>query len=165
VDFKNTVIIMTSNLGSGYIKDMGPLGFEANEKKEEEKQESEMRERIEKELRNNFKPEFLNRLDETIIFHPLSKEVLARIVDIQLTRTKKQMKERNIKLRIGKGVKEFIAERGYDANFGARPLKRAIQKHILDPLAKKLIEKGITDAATVSLTMKTKDKLNIKVLG
>ncbi|OGZ61833.1 MAG: ATP-dependent chaperone ClpB [Candidatus Spechtbacteria bacterium RIFCSPLOWO2_02_FULL_38_8] len=164
VDFKNTVIIMTSNIGSGYIREMGPLGFEADVKKEEEHQEKEMRERIEKELRNNFKPEFLNRLDETIIFHPLNKEILAKIVEIQLRRTKHQLADRDIKLRIGKSVKEFIAELGYDPNFGARPLKRAIQKYILDPLAKKLIEKGINGAATVSLTVKGKDKLSIKII-
>ena len=164
VDFKNTVIIMTSNIGSGYIKDVGPLGFQADIKKKEEHHEKEMRERIERELRNSFKPEFLNRLDETIIFHPLSKDMLAKIVEIQLKRTKRQLADRDIKLRIGKGVKEFMAELGYDPNFGARPLKRAIQKHILDPLAKKLIEKGVTGSATVSLTVKGKDKLSIKII-
>ena len=164
VDFKNTVIIMTSNIGSGYIREMGPLGFEADVKKEEEHQEKEMRERIEKELRNNFKPEFLNRLDETIIFHPLNKEILAKIVEIQLRRTKHQLADRDIKLRIGKSVKEFIAELGYDPNFGARPLKRAIQKYILDPLAKKLIEKEIRGSARVSIT-EQKGKLLIKILN
>ena len=164
VDFKNTVIIMTSNLGSGYLKEMSNLGFEISDKKDEAKiQEKTMRERIEKDLRQSFKPEFLNRLDETIIFHPLNKEILAEIVEIQLKRIKKQLNERDIKLRIGKGVAEFIAERGYDINFGARPLKRAIQKHILDPLAKKLITKDISDSTRVSLTMKG-DKLMIKIL-
>ena len=164
VDFKNTVIIMTSNIGSGYIKDMGPLGFVTDAKKDESAKEQEMRERIEKELRNSFKPEFLNRLDETIIFHPLNKEILVEIVEIQLKRTQKQLAEREIELKIGKGVREFIAGYGYDSNFGARPLKRAIQKYILDPLAKKLIEKEIRGSARVSIT-EQKGKLLIKILN
>jgi len=164
VDFKNTVIIMTSNIGSSYIKDMGPLGFATDAKKDDSAKEQEMRERIEKELRNNFKPEFLNRLDEVIIFHSLNKEILAEIVEIQLKRTQKQLAEREIELKVGKGVKEFIAGHGYDSNFGARPLKRAIQKYILDPLAKELIEKGIRGSARVSIT-EQKGKLLIKILN
>ncbi|MDX1607721.1 MAG: ATP-dependent chaperone ClpB [Candidatus Spechtbacterales bacterium] len=168
VDFRNTVIIMTSNLGSDYIKNISKLGFDAVEEtgakgeKEISKEEKVMREKVMGAVRDRFKPEFLNRLDEIIIFHPLSKQMLAKIVDIQLDQMLSRLKERDIKVRIGKGVKEFIAEKGYDPNFGARPLKRSIQKHILDPLAKKLIEKNIQHYANVSVTKKG-SKLNIRV--
>lgn len=165
VDFKNTVIIMTSNLGSDYIKNMSKLGFdtESNEGSAElSDEEKEMREKVMEALQGRFKPEFLNRLDEIIIFHPLGKKILTQIVDIQLANMVERLAERDIKVRIGKGVKEFIAQRGYDPNFGARPLKRAIQKNILDPLAKKLIEKNVQSDAGVSLTIKG-DELNIRV--
>ena len=165
VDFKNTVIIMTSNVGSNYIQNMSSLGFETEEdegKKAVSKKESSMRDKVMEAMRDKFKPEFLNRLDEIIIFHPLDKKALKKIVDIQLDVVLKRLKERDISVRIGKGVKEFIADKGYDPNFGARPLKRAIQRHILDPLAKKLIEEGIQGNARVSLTTKN-DKLNIKI--
>lgn len=163
VDFKNTVIIMTSNVGTSYIKDMSKLGFQREEESTDEtSQQREFRENIENKLREHFKPEFLNRLDEITIFHPLSKEILNKIVDIQIDNVVSQMAERDIKIRIGKGVKEFIAEKGYDPNFGARPLKRAVQKYILNPLASKLIEKGAQGDAKVSITLKN-GKLNILV--
>ncbi|MEX0869882.1 MAG: AAA family ATPase, partial [Candidatus Spechtbacterales bacterium] len=168
VDFRNTVIIMTSNIGSDYIKNVSSLGFEASgEEKPEEgrmnKQEELMREKVTASLRENFKPEFLNRLDETIIFHPLSKEMLAQIVSIQLRNTTKRLKERDIKIRFGKGVKEFIVDKGYDPNFGARPLKRAIQKEILDPLSKKLIESNVQGSASVSITLNKQNEIGIRV--
>jgi ATP-dependent Clp protease ATP-binding subunit ClpB len=162
VDFKNTVIIMTSNVGTSYIKDMSKLGFQREESADETSQQREFRENIENKLREHFKPEFLNRLDEITIFHPLSREILNKIVDIQIDNVVRQMTERDIKVRIGKGVKEFIAEKGYDPNFGARPLKRAVQRYILNPLASKLIEKGVQSDANVSITRRN-DKLNILV--
>jgi ATP-dependent Clp protease ATP-binding subunit ClpB len=164
VDFKNTVIILTSNLGSQYIRNLATLGFEATQatKRGVTKEEEAMRGKIMESLRSHFKPEFLNRLDEIIVFHPLTKKMLHSIVDIQLARTTERLAQRDITLRVGKGVKEFIVERGYDPTFGARPLKRAIQKHILDPLAKTLIQNNVQESARVSLTMKN-DDLNIKV--
>ncbi|MEX0877848.1 MAG: AAA family ATPase [Candidatus Spechtbacterales bacterium] len=167
VDFRNTVIIMTSNLGSDYIKNISKLGFDAMDEKTGKEEalsadENIMREKVMHAVRDRLKPEFINRLDEIIIFHPLSKKLLADIVDIQLDVMLARLADRDIKVRIGKGVKEFIADRGYDPNFGARPLKRAIQRHILDPLAKKLIEKNIQDNARVSITLQA-DKLNIRV--
>ncbi|MEX2008223.1 MAG: AAA family ATPase [Candidatus Spechtbacterales bacterium] len=154
VDFKNTVIIMTSNLGSEYIKNISRLGFESGEGGVLSSEEETMRDKINEALRDHFKPEFLNRLDETIIFHPLTRPQLLQIVDLQLARMLTRLEEREITVRVGKGVKEFIVENGFDPNFGARPLKRAIQKHILDPLAKLLIEKNVQGNAKVSLTIK-----------
>lgn len=158
VDFKNTVIIMTSNVGSQYLRNISELGFGTREEGSGMgAKEIAMRDKVRNALHETFKPEFLNRLDETIIFHPLNREVLSSIVDIQLERTATRLKDRDITLRVGKGVKEFIAEQGYDPDFGARPIKRAIQRHILDPLAKKLIEKNIQQSARVSLTLKNKE--------
>lgn len=165
VDFRNAVIIMTSNVGSDYIKSASKLGFENSTGKASyviSREEHNMREKVMQALRDTVKPEFLNRLDEIIIFHPLSKKVLAEIVDIQLKRTFDRMLDRDIKVRVGQGVKEFIAQKGYDLNFGARPLKRAIQKHILDPLAKQLIEENIQSDARVSVGVKNKE-LSISV--
>lgn len=162
VDFSNTVIIMTSNIGSGYIKDMSSLGFKSEDGGALSAQEENMRDKVMEALREQMKPEFLNRLDEITIFHPLNKSVLSDIVDIQLSNMKKRLEEQDIKVTVGKGVKEFIAEKGYDPNFGARPMKRAIQKHILDPLAKKLIENQSEGKKRVYLT-ESNGKLNIKV--
>lgn len=164
VDFKNTVIILTSNLGSQYIQEMGSLGFEAEEVNVADRvREEQMRDKIMGALQDNFKPEFLNRLDEIIIFHPLSKEQLLDIVERQLAIVEKRLAERDIVLRVGKGVKEYIVQQGYDANFGARPMKRAIQKHILDPLSKELIVKRVKEGARVSLTMDKEGALSIRI--
>ncbi len=125
VDFKNTVIIMTSNVGSQWI--------------ELAKNEEEMRRQVMEALRQQFKPEFLNRLDEIIIFHPLSEEEIKSIVDIQIRRIQERLAEKKLTLSLTDAAKEFLARAGYDPNYGARPLKRAIQHHILDPLSLKII--------------------------
>jgi len=125
VDFKNTVIIMTSNIGSQWI--------------ELARSEEEMRSHVMEALHEKFKPEFLNRLDDIIIFHPLTQEHLKTIVDIQLRRLLKRLAERKLSLNLTDAAKDFLAKTGYDPNYGARPLKRAIQHHILDPLSLKII--------------------------
>jgi len=125
VDFKNTVIIMTSNVGSQWI--------------ELAKNEEEMRRQVMEALRQQFKPEFLNRLDEIIIFHPLTEEEIKSIVDIQIRRIQERLAEKKLTLSLTDAAKEFLARAGYDPNYGARPLKRAIQHHILDPLSLKII--------------------------
>jgi ATP-dependent Clp protease ATP-binding subunit ClpB len=122
VDFKNTVVIMTSNIGSQWINQPG-LGHE------------EMQGRVMEAMRSHFRPEFLNRVDEIIIFHALSKEHLKEIVDIQLHQVQKRLAERHIELELTEAAKEFLIEAGYDPVYGARPLKRTIQQKILDPLA------------------------------
>jgi len=125
VDFKNTVIIMTSNVGSQWI--------------ELARSEEEMRSQVMEALHREFKPEFLNRLDDIIIFHPLTQEQLKTIVDIQLRHLLKRLAERKLSLNLTDAAKDFLAKTGYDPNYGARPLKRAIQHHILDPLSLKII--------------------------
>lgn len=129
VDFRNTVVIMTSNIGSQHIQEM------LTEWTEEEQ----IRKCVMEDLKKFFKPEFLNRVDEIIIFHSLSKELLVRIVDIQIDRMKKYLKDRHVDIVLTDRTKAFLAEIGYDALYGARPLKRAIQKEILNPLATSLL--------------------------
>lgn len=129
VDFKNTILIMTSNLGSHLILKMSMDKIDLTE----------VNQNIEELLRNHFKPEFLNRVDETIIFQSLSKESMVSIVDIQLQRLAARLKEKNFSLHIRESAKIFLVERGYDPSYGARPLKRAIQKLLEDQLAMKLL--------------------------
>ncbi|MBI4842911.1 MAG: ATP-dependent chaperone ClpB [Nitrospirae bacterium] len=130
VDFRNTVVIMTSNIGSQHIQELLT----------EWSDEEQIRKSVREDLRKFFKPEFLNRVDETIIFHTLNKELLMRIVDIQLGKMKHYLSEKNVELVLTESAKEHIAEAGYDQTYGARPLKRAIQKEILNPLATKLLD-------------------------
>lgn len=138
VDFKNTVIIMTSNLGSTYISAL------ANS-------EDEMRSKVMEALRGNFRPEFLNRIDEIVIFKALTRAQIGEIVDIQLSRLSKRLEDRQIAVLVTPGAKEWLANRGYDPVFGARPLKRLIQKEILDPLSMMLLGGELRDGETVTV--------------
>jgi ATP-dependent Clp protease ATP-binding subunit ClpB len=136
VDFKNTVLIMTSNLGSREIQDLS----------EDEKQ---AREAVAQVLREHFKPEFLNRIDDIVIFHRLSREQITQIIDVQLERLRAMLHERNISLELQASARELLAREGYDPNFGARPLKRAIQTLIQNPLAMKILRGEILSGQTV----------------
>jgi ATP-dependent Clp protease ATP-binding subunit ClpB len=143
VDFRNTIIIMTSNLGSSYIQTGGP----------------ESRRRVMDALQQHFRPEFLNRIDEIVIFQALSREDLARIVDIQLNLVRRRLAERGVELQITPRAKEWLADRGYDPVFGARPLKRVIQRDLLDPLARKLLGGQIQEGETVTVDVGESDEL------
>jgi ATP-dependent Clp protease ATP-binding subunit ClpB len=133
VDFKNTVIIMTSNVGAQYI-------FEYQKSTQSPQQQAEMERQVEEELHRHFRPEFLNRIDDVIIFHALDMKHIKRIIEIQLRRLSKLISERGLNIEISEGAKDFLAREGYDPAFGARPLKRALQKEIIDPLAMRLLE-------------------------
>jgi ATP-dependent Clp protease ATP-binding subunit ClpB len=133
VDFKNTIVIMTSNIGSPVIQEYysaGKLG---------PKDHAELERLVKSELRAHFRPEFLNRVDDIIIFHSLDEKQLSRIVDIQLQRLDKRLAQQQLHLDVQKSAKDLIAKEGYDPQFGARPLKRAVQDLLLDPLANKLL--------------------------
>jgi len=147
VDFKNTVLIMTSNIGSQYIQDLGAKDYE------------EMRRRVLDALRAHFKPEFLNRVDEVIIFHALSLENIKQIVEIQLRNLRKRLAERKISLVLTDQAKEFLAQEGFDPVYGARPLKRAIQRFIQDPLALKLLEREFSEGDTVEADVTSKKEM------
>ncbi len=142
VDFKNTLIIMTSNVGSQMIQEMSQASTDGGVSEE-------MKNRISDALRQTFKPEFLNRIDETIVFHNLSREHLAGIVTIQAQRLAERTAQRGIILTLSPEAKQFIAEKGYDPVYGARPLKRTIQKYIENPLALELLNGSIPENSTV----------------
>jgi ATP-dependent Clp protease ATP-binding subunit ClpB len=133
VDFKNTIVIMTSNLGSLIIQEYFLDGHT------DKSAHQAMEDKVKAELKKHFRPEFLNRVDDIIIFQSLDEKELARIVDIQLAGVEKRLAQQNLTLEVDASAKRLIAEEGYDPQFGARPLKRAIQEHLLDPLATKLL--------------------------
>ncbi len=133
VDFKNTVIIMTSNVGAQFI-------FDYQKSMQTPTQETEMERKVQEELHRHFRPEFLNRIDDVIIFHALDMQHIKRIIEIQIRKLTKMIADRGITIEISDHAKEQLAKEGYDPAFGARPLKRALQKLIIDPLAMKLLE-------------------------
>ena len=133
VDFKNTVIIMTSNVGARDIVEPKKLGFGAQEENAARDYED-MKKNVMEALKKTFRPEFLNRVDEIIVFHPLSRDEIKQICGLMLNETAKRMEQNNINITFTDEVKDFLAEKGYDKTFGARPLKRTIQEHIEDSL-------------------------------
>ncbi len=138
VDFKNTIVIMTSNVGSQFIQELGTTDREK------------MVQRVTEVLRATFKPEFLNRVDETIIFHNLSADQIGVIVDIQMQRLDKRLADQNLELILANGARAFLAERGYDPVYGARPLRRAIQQFIENPLSLAILEGRILPGTRIS---------------
>ena len=138
VNFKNTILIMTSNIGSEHVRKMEALGFSSGEK-EEEKAELRLKDKIMKALESRFRPEFLNRLDEIIIFNSLSHENIKKIVKIQINRVVKRLAEKEIAFKITSQALSFLAKEGYNPNYGARPLKRFIQSKILNPVAEYIV--------------------------
>ena len=144
VDFKNTVIIMTSNIGARLITDKTTLGFSAKDKKDESQKEYEtIKKDVMGELKKQFRPEFINRIDEIIVFHKLNDEDIKQIIDIMLNQVTKRMEEKGYKLEIDNSVKELIAKKGVDTNYGARPLKRAIQNILEDKIAEEILDGNI----------------------
>jgi ATP-dependent Clp protease ATP-binding subunit ClpB len=139
VDFKNTVLIMTSNLGSREIQAA-------------EGDEQEVREAVLQELQSHFKPEFLNRIDDVVIFHQLSRDQIGKIIEVQLEKLRQMLAERNIHLELDASAKDLLMREGYDPNYGARPLKRAIQTFIQNPLAVKLLQGEIQPGQTLKLS-------------
>ena len=151
VDFRNTVVIMTSNIGSTHIQEMlleksrKPAAYWIDNTNQE------FREKVMEDLKTFFKPEFLNRVDEVIIFNPLSRDLLTKIVEIQVERMKKFIREKNIDLQLTDRAKEYFAEAGFDPIYGARPLKRVLQKMILNDLAKKILDRTFREGDTVEV--------------
>jgi ATP-dependent Clp protease ATP-binding subunit ClpC len=148
VDFKNTVIIMTSNIGTRDIKAGGRIGFTANPESDDYET---LRSTIEEAVRRLFNPEFLNRIDEFIIFRPLKREHISRIIDIQLQRLLKRLEVAHIQLELTKSAREFLVDKGYDEKFGARPLRRALQRYLEDPLAEEILKGTVKDGMMVKV--------------
>jgi ATP-dependent Clp protease ATP-binding subunit ClpB len=140
VDFKNTVIIMTSNVGNNWLQEFDGM--------DEEGIQRTARQRLREE---GFRPEFINRIDEVIIFHQISREQMKRIVDIQLQRLQPRLQERHITLTISDAAKSYLALRGYDPQFGARPLKRVLQKEVENRLARAILDGTLSDGGNVTM--------------
>jgi ATP-dependent Clp protease ATP-binding subunit ClpB len=145
---------MTSNIGSQYIVDLKPG------------QEKQMRERVLEQLRAQFKPEFLNRVDEVIIFHQLTRDQVKQIIDLQVNSLKRRLSERHIDIELTDAAKELLLDEGYDPAYGARPMKRAIQRLVLDPLAVKVLggefkdgDMVVVDAGKVGIAFKLKQRV------
>jgi ATP-dependent Clp protease ATP-binding subunit ClpC len=156
VDFRNTILILTSNIGTREIKKNISIGFSQSE---DDSEHGVMKEKITVELKRIFNPEFLNRLDDYIFFRKLTKKEILKIVDLLVTEMSGRLLERNITLELTGGAKEFIADQGFDPILGARPLKRAIQKNVEDPLADEILKEKFTDGSTIKIKMKNKNEL------
>ncbi|WP_330656263.1 ATP-dependent Clp protease ATP-binding subunit [Alkaliphilus flagellatus] len=161
VDFKNTVVIMTSNVGAHTIRKQKTLGFTVSEDDLAKNEYEKMKENIMEELRRTFRPEFLNRIDDIIVFHALEREHIGEIVDLMLEDLRKRLEDLNINLEISNEAKVFIADKGFDAQFGARPLKRAIQKMVEDKLSEELLKGTIKSGSDVLVDL-SGDKLVIR---
>jgi ATP-dependent Clp protease ATP-binding subunit ClpB len=150
VNFKNAVIIMTSNVGSEFVREMESLGFAVEERSTKNKNED-LKGKIRKSLERRFRPEFINRLDEVIIFNPLSEENLASVVDIQMESVRERLWRKEIRLRITPEASKLLGKIGYDQHYGARPLKRVIQNKILNPLSEEMIGGKVKAGETVTI--------------
>ncbi|RKY32470.1 MAG: hypothetical protein DRP74_02525 [Candidatus Omnitrophota bacterium] len=160
VDFRNTIMIMTSNVGAELIRKTGSLGFKSQK---EEVTYQGMKEKLLEEVKRTFKPEFLNRIDDTIVFKPLAKEDLQRIVEIEIGFVAERIKEQNITItEVTQEAKDFLIEKGFDPIFGARPLKRTIQRYLEDPLASEIISKKIKENSRVKIVRKN-EELNFEL--
>jgi ATP-dependent Clp protease ATP-binding subunit ClpA len=153
VNFKNTIIIMTSNVGSEYVREMETLGFTTS-RDNQEKKTSELKDKIYHSLENRFRPEFLNRLDEIIIFDSLTPENLKEIVNIQIERVEKRLREREINLKVSPEALSVLAKEGYDPRYGARPLNRLIQTKILNPIAEFIVRGKIFPGGIIFVSVK-----------
>ena len=140
VDFKNTVIIMTSNIGARLITDKKNLGFGNSSNEDEQKEYENTKKDVMAELKKEFRPEFINRIDEVIVFHKLNDDEIKQIIDLMLKQVQNRLKEQNINVKIDKSVKELIAKQGINKSFGARPLRRTIQSLVEDSLAEAILD-------------------------
>jgi len=164
IDFKNTIIIMTSNIGSRQLKDFGQgVGFGTSAKSSQADDHS--RSVIESSLKKAFAPEFLNRIDDVVVFNSLSKDDIFKIIDLELETLYNRVAELGYKVKLTVEAKEFLTDKGYDSNFGARPLKRAIQKYIEDPMAEEIIKGQLTEGDTIELGWeKDTEQLSINIV-
>ncbi|WP_204346689.1 ATP-dependent Clp protease ATP-binding subunit [Psychroserpens algicola] len=163
IDFRNTIIIMTSNIGARKLKDFGQgVGFGTSAKAAQANDNS--RSIIENALKKAFAPEFLNRIDDVMVFNALEREDINKIIDIELAHLIKRIKDLGYKLKLSKKAKDYIAEKGFDKDYGARPLKRAIQKYIEDALAEEIINSQLHEGDTIIMDLDAKsDELTIKI--
>jgi ATP-dependent Clp protease ATP-binding subunit ClpC len=162
VDFRNTIVIMTSNIGAGTISKNQTLGFSIGD--ETGLSYEDMKDRIMGELKKVFRPELLNRIDEVIVFHKLTKDEIMTIVDLVLGRLREQMGEHEVTIELTDEAKELLVEKGYDPAMGARPLRRAIQRYIEDPLADFVLGRSLEPGSTILVERKDEDSVDITVI-
>lgn len=163
VDFRNTILIMTSNIGSRQLKDFGHgIGFETDSRKETKDELT--KSIIQKALKKTFAPEFLNRIDDVVIFNSLTRQDIHKIIDIELKGLYDRVTNLGYELKISDSAKDLISEKGYDIQFGARPLKRALQKYLEDPMAEVIIKASMTEGDVISVGLdKKKDEITISI--
>ena len=149
---QNTVIIMTSNIGAEHIDRMSSFGF--THEKDDAAQYTQAKDKVLESLKSYFRPEFLNRLDEIIVFDILSKKAITEIVKMQVAEVQNRLALKDITLSLNKDVYDYIAKEGYDPRFGARPLKRVIQSKILTPVASLMVKQGVLQGGTIKVSMK-----------
>ena len=159
VDFRNTILIMTSNVGADILRKQGSLGFKS---RNEEVTYQEMKQKLLEEVKKTFKPEFLNRVDDIVVFKSLGKESLFNIVEIEISYVADRLKEQKITFELDKAAKELLIEKGFDPVFGARPLKRTIQRYLEDPLAQDLISNKFKEGTHIKITRK-RDELEFNL--
>jgi ATP-dependent Clp protease ATP-binding subunit ClpC len=162
VDFRNTIVIMTSNIGAATISKNQSLGFSVGD--ETGLSYDEMKSRIMGELKKVFRPELLNRIDEVIVFHKLTKDEIKTIVELMMRRLKEQMSEHEAAIELTEDAKELLVEKGYDPAMGARPLRRAIQRFIEDPLADFVLGRSLKPGSTIVVGKKSEDEVDITVV-
>jgi ATP-dependent Clp protease ATP-binding subunit ClpC len=160
IDFRNTIIIMTSNVGAELIKRQTSLGFGAASRDEENYEI--MRDKILDESKKVFKPEFINRLDDLIVFHTLTKPDLLKIVDLEVAKVTKRVRAKRIEISLDQAAHDFLIEKGYDPTYGARPMRRAVERFLEDPLAEEILREHIKEGDTVTISAE-KTKLTFKV--
>jgi ATP-dependent Clp protease ATP-binding subunit ClpC len=159
VDFKNVILIMTSNIGADLIRNQAGFGFG---KRTTEANYEKMKELLHKEVERHFRPEFLNRIDDVIVFRPLSKEDLQTIVEYELKKVFKRIIEHGLKLELTDAAKEFLIEKGYNPEFGARPLRRAIEHYIEDPLSEAMLRGEFKDKKLVRIDVQDEEHLKLE---
>jgi ATP-dependent Clp protease ATP-binding subunit ClpC len=164
IDFKNSIIIMTSNIGSRQLKEFGTgVGFNTTAKSSSV--EAQSKSVIENALKKAFAPEFLNRIDDVVMFNNLSREDIHQIIDIELKNLYKRMEDLGYKIKMTENAKDYISDKGFDPNFGARPLKRAIQKYLEDPLAEEIIKAKLGEGDVIEVDFdKEKVEITIQVI-
>lgn len=161
VDFKNTVIIMTSNIGTSEIRNAAPLGFSRESAQEDYER---MRDRLLEEVKRVFRPEFLNRIDEIVVFKPLNREAMLRIVDILLAEVEERLKDKELTLKLDEAGRELLVEQGFDPQYGARPLKRALRRLLEDPLSEEILRKNLEGGREIKIH-RSGEKLAFEALG
>jgi ATP-dependent Clp protease ATP-binding subunit ClpC len=163
IDFKNTILIMTSNVGARDIVKGGGMGFHSPDAKADYE---DMARRVKDEIQKVFNPEFLNRLDDTIVFHPLSREHIRQIVDVLMRDVRTRLEEEELKLQLTEAAVSFLVDHGFDENYGARPLRRAIQRHVEDPLSEKILMAELSAGDTIEVDVSADgERLEFRVLS